>query len=349
MSISNCGHDENNKYNGGKAGDQTGGEWKVINWYNRPWKCVLRHPDARVRKMIADMARAAAKNNLVGYDQSQRYTFWEHLKASSYDPAKITVKCEADCSSGVAAIVKGAGYRLGIQKLKDVSIYLYTGNMRAGFKAAGFEVLTASKYLTSDAYLLEGDIILNDSAHVATNLTTGSKAGTGGSTGGTTAAKDYLSKGDTGAAVKDMQKKLIACGYSCGSSGADGSFGNGTLAAVKKFQKANGLVVDGYFGEKSKEKLDSLYSGKNNNAHGESVKVESAKSFNKALAGTYKVTASALNLRAGAGTSKKILAEMPKGAKAQCYGYYTSVSGKEWLYIVYNGITGFASSEYLKK
>lgn len=175
MSISNCGHDENNKYSGGKAGDQTGTEWQVINWYNRPWKCVLRHPDAKVRKMIADMAKAAAKNNLVGYDQSQRYTFWEHLKASSYKPENITIACEADCSSGVAAIVKGAGYRLGIQKLKDVSIYLYTGNMRAGLKAAGFEVLTESKYLTSDAYLLEGDIILNDSCHVATNLTNGSK------------------------------------------------------------------------------------------------------------------------------------------------------------------------------
>lgn len=205
MSISNCGHDERNKYSGGKAGDQTGGEWQVINWYNRPWKCVLRHPDAKVRKMIAEMARAAAKNNLVGYDQSQRYTFWEHLKASNYKPENITVACEADCSSGVAAIVKGAGYRLGIQKLKDVSIYLYTGNMRAGLKAAGFEVLTASKYLTSDAYLLEGDIILNDSAHVATNLTNGAKASgetssgtTSGTSASSTAKVEYAQKKDAG-------------------------------------------------------------------------------------------------------------------------------------------------------
>ena len=77
--ISNCGHDENNRYRGGKAGDQTGTEWRVINWYNRPWKCVLRHPDAKVRKMIASMAKAAAVNNKIGYDQSERYTFWEHL------------------------------------------------------------------------------------------------------------------------------------------------------------------------------------------------------------------------------------------------------------------------------
>ena len=348
MSISNCGHDERNKYSGGTAGDQTGGEWAVINWYNRPWKCVLRHPDAKVRKMIADMARAAAKNNLVGYDQSQRHTFWEHLKASNYKPENITIACEADCSSGVAAIVKGAGYRLGIQKLKDVSIYLYTGNMRAGLKAAGFEALTASKYLTSDAYLIEGDIILNDSCHVATNLTNGSKA-SGETTSGGVTSKGYLSKGDTGAAVKDMQEKLISCGYSCGSSGADGSFGNDTLAAVKKFQRENGLEVDGCFGEKSKAKLESLYSGKNNVPSGTGAKVESAKSFDKSLAGTYKVTASALNLRTGAGTTKKIIEAIKNGDKVRCYGYYTTVSGTKWLYIEHDGKTGFASSKYLKK
>ena len=174
--ISNCGHDENGRYSGGKAGDQTGTEWRVINWYNRPWKCVLRHPNADVRAMIASMAKAAANNNLIGYDQSQRGTFWTNLADSNYDPAHITVACEAACSSGVAAIVKGAGYRLGIDALKKVSTACYTGNLRAALKAAGFEVLTESKYLTSDAYLFAGDILLNDNAHVATNLTTGSKA-----------------------------------------------------------------------------------------------------------------------------------------------------------------------------
>lgn len=274
--ISNCGHDERGKYSGGAAGDQTGTEWAVIKWYNRPWKCVLQHPDKKVRSMIAQMAKAAANNNLVGYDQSQRYTFWEHLKASNYDPAKITVKCEADCSSGVAAIVKGAGYRLGIQKLKDVSIYCYTGNLRAALKAAGFEVLTDSKYLTSDAYLFEGDVLLNDSCHTATNLTTGSKA-----SGGTA------------------------------SSGASGT-STGTAA--------------------------------------QKVKVDAAQSKDKNLAGTYTVTASDfLSLRAGAGTGKTELKRMLPGEKVQCYGYYTSVSGVKWFYVVYKGITGFCSSKYLKK
>lgn len=78
--------------------------------------------------------------------------------------------------------------------------------------------------------------------------------------------------------------------------------------------------------------------------------VEYAKSFDKGLAGSYKVTASdGLHIRAGAGKGKKSLAVMPKGAKVQCYGYYTDVSGTKWLYITYKNLTGFSSSEHLKR
>jgi len=57
-----------------------------------------------------------------------------------------------------------------------------------------------------------------------------------------------LSMGSSGTDVKDMQKKLIALGYSCGSSGADGSFGQGTYNAVCNFQRDHGLTVDGVIG-----------------------------------------------------------------------------------------------------
>lgn len=195
--ISNCGHDENGKYTGGAAGDQTGTEWEIRTWYNRPWNCVLRHPDRNVGNMLADLARKAAQNNLVGYDKNQRGTYWQHLKASNYDPAQITVKCEADCSSGVAANVKAAGYRLGIKALQNVSADCYTGNLRAALKNAGFEALTDSKHLTSDAYLLPGDILLYEGHHTATNLDTGSKAGS--STPGTPVSGDTYTvrSGDT--------------------------------------------------------------------------------------------------------------------------------------------------------
>lgn len=184
VKISNCGHDEHGRYAGGKAGDQTGTEYQIMNWYSRPWFCVLRFNDAKIAAMIADMATKAAQNNLIGYDQgtsgnsNDRYSFWQHLKASNYDPAQITVACESDCSASTAAIVKGAGYRLNNARLKAVSIYLTTRNMRAAMKIAGAKVLTDRKYLTSGDYLKAGDILLNDNHHVAIAVTTGAKAST---------------------------------------------------------------------------------------------------------------------------------------------------------------------------
>jgi len=51
---------------------------------------------------------------------------------------------------------------------------------------------------------------------------------------------------------------VISLGYDLGSYGADGEFGSATLAAVKAFQTANGLVVDGIAGEKTLKKLEEL-------------------------------------------------------------------------------------------
>ena len=67
--------------------------------------------------------------------------------------------------------------------------------------------------------------------------------------------KKTLRKGDKNGEVKDLQKLLIAHGYDLGKYGADGSFGDKTEAAVKKFQKDNQLVIDGVVGKKTWSKL----------------------------------------------------------------------------------------------
>lgn len=174
--ISNSGHDERNQYRGGQAGDQTGGEWARIAWYNRPWTCVLRYPNQLIAADIAYLAGAAADNNKIGYDQDQRATFWKQLKAvDNYDPKNIKTACESDCTCGVATCVKAAGLRGNAPELAKIDPdYYWSGNMRQGFKAIGFQVLTDSKYLTSDRYLLPGDILLYDNHHAATNLDVGS-------------------------------------------------------------------------------------------------------------------------------------------------------------------------------
>lgn len=55
--------------------------------------------------------------------------------------------------------------------------------------------------------------------------------------------------------VKIFQGKLISKGYGMGKCGADGYFGSLTLAAVVKFQKDNGLAIDGVVGDKTWNKL----------------------------------------------------------------------------------------------
>ena len=69
--------------------------------------------------------------------------------------------------------MKATGYQLQNPQLMSVSPYLTTYNMRSALKTAGFDILTDSKYLKSDAYLLAGDILLNDNAHAAINVTNG--------------------------------------------------------------------------------------------------------------------------------------------------------------------------------
>lgn len=191
--ISNSGGDENGNISGGAAGDQTGNEWCIRTWYNRPWTCVLRYPNQEVRELIAELAIEAANNNKIGYDQSQRDTYWTQLQKVGYRPSKITTACEADCSAGVIANTKAVGYLLGISALKTIGAS-YTGNMRTAYKNAGFQVLTDSKYLTSADYLLPGDILLNDSHHTATNLGIGSKSGGTSTSTSTTTTSSTSSK-----------------------------------------------------------------------------------------------------------------------------------------------------------
>lgn len=114
-----------------------------------------------------------------------------------------------------------------------------------------------------------------------------------------------------------------------------------------KYNGKYGFVHSDYV---SKGSSGSSSSGSSTSSGSSSKKVDYAQSYSKSLAGTYKVTASdGLNVRTGAGTGKAKITVMPKGAKCQCYGYYTTAGGVKWLLIVYNGQEGFASSQYLQK
>ena len=66
---------------------------------------------------------------------------------------------------------------------------------------------------------------------------------------------NVLRNGSKGASVKALQILLIGNGFSCGNCGADGDFGSATDGAVRKFQKAKGIGVDGIVGPATWGKL----------------------------------------------------------------------------------------------
>lgn len=69
------------------------------------------------------------------------------------------------------------------------------------------------------------------------------------------AAWKNIKRGSVGEVAKLVQAMLICYGYSCGNCGADGDFGTGSVAALKRFQSANRLVADGIAGKATAMKL----------------------------------------------------------------------------------------------
>lgn len=318
--ISNSGSDENGNLHSGKAGDQNGKEWRLRSWYKRPWTCVLRHPDATVRRMIAEYGIDAALNDKIGYDQWQRYSYWNALTKSGYAPKNVKTSCEADCTAGVTANVKAIGKALNIPKLFNIAKDTRSGNMRKRFKAADFKVLTDKKYLSGPDYLLPGDILLYDNHHAATNITRGKKAAEPAQT---QTAQGVLKRGDKGAAVLSMQNALLKWNADClPKYGADADFGKETETALKAFQIGNELPVTGVLDAATKKALDAMFS---------TAKV--------------RVTGATVNLRQMPSTSAPIIAVLTAGTELE-YVSTSNPSGKPWHLVVYGGKQYWISGKY---
>ena len=82
---------------------------------------------------------------------------------------------------------------------------------------------------------------------------------------------DSLRMGDSGSAVKDLQTKLKKLGYYSGT--VDSTFGSGTYAAVRAFQKKYNLTADGVAGSETLKKLDSVYKNADSDKDGDSLRM----------------------------------------------------------------------------
>ena len=148
--IGHASISEKGTINGAK-GDSTKKEVCTRTWYSKPWDFMAIHPDAAVRERHAKAIEDACANNNIGYGQGDRNTLNALAKAIGYDLSKVG-KCNCDCSSlqNVAAVASGAS---GVSYGSNGWV---TSNMKAKLKAAGYIIITDSKYLTSEAYCVRG-------------------------------------------------------------------------------------------------------------------------------------------------------------------------------------------------
>ncbi len=133
--------------------------------------------------------------------------------------------------------LKAKGYLAGAS---DGSFGSATASALKAFQRAnGLSVTGIADEATLKALQDEGSAAMTDAAVSTANL------------------YETLKKGDSGTSVKALQEKLKALGYLTGS--ADGKYGAGTEAAVKRFQKAFNLTETG---TADTETLTAVYAAK---------------------------------------------------------------------------------------
>lgn len=255
--IGHASIDENGKAAGGKAGDQTGKEVKISNWYNGNWGFVARAKNPEVSEAIAVSAEDGCNNQNIGYDQSGRNTLMIEARKVNFELGKIANVCECDCSSFASVCVRAA---LGRDYYKGNAPT--TSTLKKVLEGTGaFEILTDKKYLNSEKHLLRGDILNSPGKHVVVVLDDGSSKKVPNAPKPEIVPIYYsvrlpvLNNGSMGDNVRALQILLIGNGYSCGKAGIDGDFGSGTENALMCFQEDNGLEVDAKCGPKTWAKI----------------------------------------------------------------------------------------------
>ena len=264
VKIGHARIDENGKLMYGSAGDQTGKEVVISDYYVHPKKWVLlRCNDIDRREKIAEAMEKACKNNQIGYDQNQRDTLFNNVKDKGFDPSKTTKKVECDCSALTRVCI---AYAYG----KDVSGNMRTANLPTTLVKTGlFTKYTSSKYCKSSDYLRRGDILCTPvSGHVVVVLSDGAmvegKLTVDGVWAKDTTRKTQKVLGSEVDGIVSNQPKVNKQ-YLPAVSTASWKFVEtyiGSSAMVRSIQKLVGTEVDGWCGKDTAKAMQKFLKNK---------------------------------------------------------------------------------------
>lgn len=250
--IGHASIDENGKSSGGKAGDQTGKELCTRDWYTKGWNVLLRPLRNGLAEKSAAAMEAACANSSIGYDQSGRNTLYQKAKAADFRLEDIDTACECDCSSLVHVCAIAGGANLTYES----NGYTTRTMVRAFVNSGDYVKLTESKYLTTDKYLMRGDILVKEGSHTAMVLDNGADVVVEApveppvvnlpleddATVYYSVRMPLLQKGMTRDAVRAMQFLLDAHGFDVPLFGV---FNARTESALMEFQRDFNLQVNG--------------------------------------------------------------------------------------------------------
>ena len=324
VKIGSARIDERGRIHGGKAGNQTGKELSIQNWYrhSKGWR-VLRCTDSAKAEKIAAAMEAACRNRNIGYDQYERLTLYNLAKAVGFDPAKVTKPCETDCSALVRVCLAYAGI--------ITDDFLTTDEAQKVLATGYFMELKDGRYTDQSAHLRRGDILVTRAkGHTAVVLSNGGKADA--SEVELQLGDRLLKKGMSGSDVRELQQNLLKLGYALPKYGADGDYGAETVEAVKAFQKKNGLEADGFYGPNTHKSLLAA--------------LEALKEPKPVLTAVIILSTEdgSVNVRSGNGTQYAIL----RSTKAGDTFNYVATAANGWNAVEIDGQVGWVSGKYSK-
>lgn len=201
------------KSKNGIAGDQTGNEVSITEWYSAPWQAVFRPTNKIIAERIALFVEKACSNDYIGYSQNDRLSLYNACLVAGFHIEYIKQGVNCDCSSLVACACINAGLDVKPSMTTDVEEEILTATN-------AFEKLSQRQYIQSYDYLKRGDILWKY-GHTAVVLSDGDKS------------KNNI-----------QDTKVITSNYPCSYKDYEiaGSYTTNTECFIRKFPSLDGAI-----------------------------------------------------------------------------------------------------------